>query len=74
MPCLEFLKKSYFKFGSWTNGLQKAEKVKEISDFKSKSKKGLGIHMVKIHSVGSIECNYKVLVYHGGGLREDNQI
>ena len=45
-----------------------------ICDFKSKSKKGLRIHTVKSHSVGSIENNYKVLVYHGGGLREDNQI
>ena len=26
------------------------------------------------HSVGSIENNYKVLVYHGGGITEDNKI
>ena len=46
----------------------------EIYDFKSKSKKGLRIHMVKSHSVGSIENNYKVLVYHGGGLQKTKKI
>ena len=46
----------------------------EICDFKSKSKKGLRIHKVKSHSVGSIENNYKVLVNHGGGIREDIKI
>ena len=45
-----------------------------MCDFKSKSKKGLRIHTVKSHSVGSIENTYKVLVYFGGGLREDNKV
>ena len=46
----------------------------EICDFKSKSIKGLRIYMVKSHSVVSIENNFKVLVYYGGGLREDDKI
>ena len=50
------------------------ELIRENSNFKSKSKKGLRIHTVKSHSVGSIENNFKVLVYHGGRLREDDKI
>ena len=46
----------------------------EICDFKSKSKKGLRIHTVKSHSVGSIKNNFKVLVYHGAGLEKTIQL
>ena len=46
----------------------------EICKFKSESKKGLRINTIQSHSVGSIENNCKVLVYFGGGLREDNEI
>ena len=46
----------------------------DACDFKSKSKKGLRIHTVKSHSVGSVNDNYKVLVKFGGGMREDNKI
>ena len=42
----------------------------EICKFKSISKKDLRINTVKSRSVGSIENNYKVLVYHGGGLEK----
>ena len=45
-----------------------------MCDFKSKSKKGLRIHTVKSHSVGSINDNNKVLVKFGGGMREGNKI
>ena len=45
----------------------------DVCDFKSKSKKGLRIHTVKSHSVGSVNDNYKVLVKFGGGMREDKR-
>ena len=45
-----------------------------ICDFRSKSKKGLRIHTVKSHSVGSVNDNHNVLVRFGSGMKEDNKI
>ena len=46
----------------------------DICDSKSKSKKGLRIHTVKSHSVGSVNDNHKVLVRFGGGIKEHDKI